>query len=214
MIERGWAFIKNAGTMILAVSILVWAAAYYPHRSEAISSSLKTQQTELEALVQAEPENAEAKDSLAGVENQIAGAYLRDSYLGRAGHAIEPVVKPLGWDWRLGCAAIASFPAREVVVATTGIIFNLGDEVDEGSSSLHKTLQDATWPDGRKLITKPVALSIMVFFALCAQCAATLATIRRETNSWLWPAFTFVYMTTLAYFAALVTYQMGSWLIS
>lgn len=209
MFERGWAFIKNAGSLILAISILVWAAAYYPHRDEAVPAELLDRKARLEQTPPAvAPEEHAA--AITDVENEIAGAYLRDSYLGRAGQAIEPIVRPLGWDWRIGCAAIASFPAREVIVATLGTIFNLGDGVDEETSSLHATLQNATWPDGRPLITMPVALSIMVFFSLCAQCAATLATIRRETNSWFWPAFTFVYMTTLAYVAAFVTFQVGS----
>ena len=133
--------------------------------------------------------------------------------MGRLGQWIEPAVRPLGWDWRIGCAVIASFPAREVVVATLGIIYNLGEDVDveaEDAGGLAPALRQATW-DGtdRPVFNVPVALSIMVFFSLCAQCAATLVVIRRETNSWLWPAFTFTYMTALAYVAALVTYQVG-----
>jgi ferrous iron transport protein B len=114
----------------------------------------------------------------------------------------------LGWDWRIGCAVIASFPAREIVISTLGVVYRLGAEEDE--SSLRETLRSATWPGtDRPVFNTPVALSIMVFFALCAQCAATLAVIRRETNSWRWPAFTFAYMTTLAYLGALATYQIG-----
>jgi ferrous iron transport protein B len=140
----------------------------------------------------------------------------RMSYLGRAGHFVEPAVKPLGWDWRLGCAVIASFPAREVVLGTLGVIYDLGEDVDldedEGRTAMERKLQEATW-DGtnRKVFTLPVALSVMVFFALCAQCAATLAVIKRETRSWGWPLFTFTYMTALAYVAALLTYQIGTW---
>jgi ferrous iron transport protein B len=143
-------------------------------------------------------------------DNLIAGAHLQNSYLGRAGKFIEPVVRPLGWDWRIGCAAIASFPAREVVVATLGVIYNLGSDEDEESEPLREKLAAATW-DGtdRKVFNIPVALSVMVFFALCAQCSSTLAIMKRETNSYRWPLFTFVYMTTLAYVAALLTYQIG-----
>jgi ferrous iron transport protein B len=122
------------------------------------------------------------------------------------GRAVEPVVKPLGWDWRIGSAAIASFPAREVVVATLGTIFNLSD-ADEESEGLRDALQSATWPDGRPLFTLPVALSIMVFFALCAQCSSTLVMIGRETRSWLWPVFSFVSMTAIAYVAAFAVYH-------
>jgi ferrous iron transport protein B len=121
-------------------------------------------------------------------------------------------VKPLGWDWRIGSAAIASFPAREVIVSTMGVIFGLGADTDEESPSLRETLKTATWEGTNKpLFTLPVALSIMVFFALCAQCVSTLAVIRRETNSYRWPIFTFVYMTVLAYIAALATFQVSNY---
>jgi ferrous iron transport protein B len=125
-------------------------------------------------------------------------------------------VRPLGWDWRLGVAALASFPAREVVVGVLGVLFEEG-EVDAGDEEargkLGDRLREATWEGtGRPLMTLPAALSVMVFFALCCQCASTLAAIRRETNGWFWPAFTFVYMTALAYLGALVVYQVGTWL--
>ena len=148
------------------------------------------------------------------LERLSASLHQRYSFLGQAGQWIEPAVRPLGWDWRIGCAAIASFPAREVVMGVLGVIYQLGPEVDVGSeddqSRLQQRLRAARWDGtGELVFNLPVALSIMVFFALCAQCAATLAVIRRETNSWRWPAFTFVYMTLLAYVGALVTYQIG-----
>ncbi len=135
------------------------------------------------------------------------------------GQAIEPVVRPLGWDWRIGMAALASFPAREVVVGTLGVIYNEGkvdpDDVQNaehvGDTRLARAMQQATW-DGtdRRVYTAPTAVSLMVFFALCCQCASTLAVMRRETRSWGWPAFTFTYMTVLAYIGALAVYQIGS----
>jgi ferrous iron transport protein B len=145
--------------------------------------------------------------------NRLKGEWKAQSLLGRMGHAIEPAVDPLGWDWRVGMAALASFPAREVVVGTLGIIYNVGEQ-DEKSASLRERLQAATWDEGspragEPVFTIPAALSLMVFFALCCQCASTLAVIRRETNSWRWPLFTFAYMTALAYVAALATYQVG-----
>ena len=148
------------------------------------------------------------------LDHLAASLHQRDSFLGRAGQLIEPAVRPLGWDWRIGCAVIASFPAREVVIGVLGVIYHLGADVNVGSEGdqnrLRQQLRAARWDDsGQPVYNLPVALSIMVFFALCAQCAATLAVIRRETNSWRWPAFTFVYMTVLAYFGALVTYQVG-----
>ena len=132
------------------------------------------------------------------------------SFLGRMGKVLEPAVRPLGWDWRIGMAAIASFPAREIIVASLGTIYSLGTDVDETSESLQDALRSAKWDDGRPVYNVPVALSIMVFFALCAQCTATLAMIKRETSSWKWPAFTFGYMTVLAYVGALIVYQVTS----
>lgn len=216
MFEQGWAFIYRAGTLILAISILVWGLAYYPHDPAAIPTSLLARQAELQQqAASAEEGQSAVKDELAAVEGEIAGAYLESSYLGRMGKLVEPVVRPLGWDWRLGCAAIASFPAREVVVATLGVIYNLGEGQDENSTQLQETLQQATWAGtDRPVFNIPVALSVMVFFALCAQCSSTLAIMRRETGGWRWPAFTFVYMTSLAYVAALLTYNIGMWIAS
>jgi ferrous iron transport protein B len=210
MLEQGWAFIYRAGTLILAVSILVWGLGYFPHDESRIDPQLIAQRAALAEQPPSEDRDADLTD----IENQIAAAHLENSYLGMMGHAIEPAVRPLGWDWRIGCAAIASFPAREVVVATLGVIYNLGDEEDESSDSLKQALQEATWQGtNRKVFNLPVALSVMVFFALCAQCSSTLVIMRRETGSWRWPAFTFVYMTTLAYLGALITYQVGIRLI-
>jgi len=211
VLERGWLFLRCAGSIILAVSIVVWAALYYPHDTAAVDSQPAIMQLQAE-LDAAAPESERHARLAAQLDRERAGAMQRQSYLGRAGRAIEPVFRPLGWDWRISCAVLASFPAREVVVASLRVIFNMGDEVD-GESDNGAELHGATW-DGsdRKLFTLPVALSILVFFALCAQCAATLAVIRSETNSWRWPMFTFVYMTTLAYLGAWITYQVGTWL--
>jgi ferrous iron transport protein B len=208
MLEQGWSFVYRAGTLILCVSVLVWGLCYFPHDARQVDEALVARKADLESGTRGQEPGAVKE--MAEVENEIAGQYLATSYLGRAGKLIEPVVRPLGWDWRIGCAAIASFPAREVVVATLGVIYNLGEGQDEASADLRERLKSATW-DGtdRQVFNLPVALSIMVFFALCAQCASTLAVIRRETGNWWWPAFTFVYMTVLAYVGALVTYQIG-----
>jgi ferrous iron transport protein B len=196
--EAVWSFLQNAGTLILAVSVLVWALSNYPRDEAAIAA-------EAEAAVAAgEPE--------AEVEAIRRASIQRGSILGRAGRFVEPVVRPLGWDWRLGCAAIASFPAREVVLGTLAVLYQLPPEEAEGTA-LERRLKAARW-DGtdRPVFTLPVALSIMVFFALCAQCASTLVVIGRETRSWLWPVVTFTYMTVLAWLAAFATYQFATWM--
>jgi ferrous iron transport protein B len=213
MAERGWSFIARAGTVIFAVTIVVWALAYYPRSEQQVAEAIATQRA---GLVESAASAAQlaAFDDPQHLERLSDSLHQRNSYLGRAGKWIEPAVRPLGWDWRIGAAAIASFPAREVVMGVLGVIYQLGPDVDLGSetdqSRLGEQLRAARWDDtGEPVYNLPVALSIMVFFALCAQCAATLAVIRRETNSWRWPAFTFLYMTVLAYVGALVTYQVG-----
>ncbi|MBI2431265.1 MAG: ferrous iron transport protein B [Candidatus Hydrogenedentes bacterium] len=197
-------FVVRAGTLIFAVTIIVWALAYFP-RSTAIAETYAAKRAQ---VVRNTAEAQAQEAALAALADEEEGEYLRSSLLGKIGHFIEPVFRPLGWDWRIATATIASFPAREIIVATLGTLFNMGADEDEHSDSLRTTLQLARREDGvTPVINIPVALSIMVFFALCCQCSATLVTIRRETGQWRWPLLTFGYMTTLAYLGALCTYQ-------
>ncbi|MCA9090027.1 MAG: ferrous iron transport protein B [Planctomycetaceae bacterium] len=206
--EQGGEFLMQAGTLIFCTSVVVWAAGYFPEDH--------TAQHEIQAQIEAAQASEPVEDArLAGLLAQqrvISGQLIEQSFLGRMGHAIAPALRPLGWDWKIGVAVIASFPAREVVIAAMGTIYSLGGEVDEETPGLQDAMRSAKWPDGRPIFTIPVALSIMVFFALCSQCAATLMVIKRETNSWRWPIVTFVYMTLLAYVAAGATYQIGTWM--
>jgi ferrous iron transport protein B len=197
--EQTHHFVVRAGTIILAVSVVIWALSYFP-RPEAIHDRYEAQRLA-----------AETAEERAALDAEESGTYLRQSFLGRMGRLVEPVVEPLGWDWRVGMAVIGSFAAREVVIATMGTIFNVGD-AEADSAGLVDRLQRARWPDGRPLFTLPVALSLIVFFALCCQCASTLAVIKRETASWSWTGFTFVYMTLLAYAGGLIVYQGAIWM--
>jgi len=214
--DRGKAFVVRAGTLIFATTIVIWAMGYYPG-DHSRQYELQRSIVAAENILETNPENAELAEihliDLQAEHNRVSSELIAGSVLGQMGHAIEPLVKPLGWDWRIGVGALASFPAREVIISTLGTIYSLGGDVDEESEGLIGSLRSSTWPDGSKVFNIPVALSIMVFFALCAQCAATLMVIKRETNSWRWPIFSFVYMTVLAYVGALITYQVGSlWL--
>ena len=201
--DRSKAFFVRAGTLIFASSILIWAALAFPGDR----AKLYDLQSKIEA---AGEDGAEAELAILAEEYNSENARLvEQSFLGRIGTTIEPVVRPLGWDWKLGVGALASFPAREVIIATLGTIYSLGGEVDEEDPGLVAAMKNSKWPDGRPVYNLPVALSVMVFFALCAQCVSTLAIIKRETNSWFWPFVSFTYMTVLAYLGALVTYQVG-----
>jgi ferrous iron transport protein B len=205
---QGIEFVRRAGTLIFAITIVVWALAYFP-RSESIQADYAAQRAAASMTIADATEQAATLEML---EREESGALLRNSFLGRMGTGIEPIVSPLGWDWRIGTAVIASFPAREIIVATLGTLFNMGSDVDENSEDLRSALQKAAWPDGRPLFNIPVALSIMVFFALCCQCGATLAMIKRETGMWRWPFFTFAYMSVLAYAGAFAIYHATTWL--
>jgi ferrous iron transport protein B len=202
--ESGLSFLTQAGTLIFCTSVLVWAAGYFPGDH--------TKLHDLTRQIESLPED-EQSEVLVSERQAEASRLIESSLLGKVGKTIEPVVLPLGWDWRIGVGVIASFPAREVIIGTLGTIYSLGGD-DDSNSGLKSAMQSASWPDGKPVFTLPVALSIMVFFALCAQCAATLMVIRRETNSWRWPVVAFVYMTTLAYVGALITYQVSLLLLA
>jgi ferrous iron transport protein B len=203
LFDRARIFLKRAGTVIFAVAILIWALAYFP-RSEAIPAELQ------QAIAQAETvySGARLEQEILGLENRAAADQLEQSFLGRAGRFVEPVFLPLGWDWRVSAAVIAGFPAREVVVAVMGTIYAVGEEAEE--ASLTAKLRSASWPDGTPIFTVPMVLGLLLFYAWCLQCAATIATIRRETNSWRWPVFAWTYMTVIGYTGAFLIYQIGS----
>ena len=204
--ERVLSFVTRAGTLILVTSVLVWAAAYFPVDHSGLDRSV----VELERLQASSDANTDRMAELRQSINQEKSRLIERSFLGRAGNAIEPLVKPLGWNGQIGIAVLASFPAREVIIATLGTIYALGSESDDDNRGLQAQMREAKWPDGRPVFTLASGLSIMVFFVLCAQCASTLLTIRRETNSWRWPIFSFGYMTLLAYVGAWLTYNVAS----
>jgi ferrous iron transport protein B len=181
LLGRAKVFLRRAGTVIFAVAVVIWALAYFPRTDEI-------------------PANVD--------ENTAAALQMEQSWLGRAGKFVEPVFAPLGWDWRVSSAVIASFPAREVVVAILGTVYAVGDDADE--STLSARLKSAKRPDGSPMFTLPMVIGLLIFYALCLQCVATLAIIRRETNSWRWPVFAWTYMTTLGYVGALLAFQLGS----
>jgi ferrous iron transport protein B len=187
--DRSWLFVKRAGTVILMISILLWALMNFPRAPHAAANG--TEQT------------TEASEQ------------LQQSFAGRIGHVIEPVIAPLGFDWKMGIGLISAFAARETIVSTLSIIYNVGNTESAGkgagaeSPSLIEAVRDAKRPDGSPAWTPLVAVSMMVFFVLALQCMSTLAVVRRETNSWRWPLFMLCYMFVLAYAGSFITYQGG-----
>ena len=200
---RAMIFLKRAGTVIFAVAVVVWALAYYPRSDEIHAASAARQDVAAATLSGEALELASAQ-----IDNEAAAAQLEQSLLGRAGKFVVPVFEPLGWDWKVSAAVIASFPAREVVVAVLGTVYAVGDEADE--ATLTGRLRSAKHADGTPIYSLPMVIGLLIFYACCLQCAATIAVIRRETNSWTWPLFAWTYMTTLGYLGALIAYQVGS----
>jgi ferrous iron transport protein B len=195
MFTRAGLFLKRAGTVILAISIILWALTAFPRNAE-----VQSQTSNVQTQTATDTEQIGTDDS---------GAKLRNSYAGQLGHLIEPVIKPLGFDWKIGVALIASFAAREVLVSTLSIIYNVGKDSNEESESLMQAVRDAKKDDGTPAWSPLTALTLMVFFVLAMQCMSTVAVVRRETNSWVWALFMVVYMTALAYLAAFLTFQIG-----
>jgi len=277
VLNRAKSFILRAGTVILAITIIIWALGYFP-RHDSITNDYKNKSVKIEndhevailsfkshlnkykadmndvtrsdiseidlqfsnaasveelvtlteGLTSINPELAIpiglinnihrqafiTNDRLTKLSNEQQGKHLRNSYFARIGKVIEPIFYPLGWDWKITMATLSAFPAREVIIATIGTIYNLGGDVNEESTSLVEKMRQAKWDDGPKkgkfVFTPAVALSIMVFFALSCQCGATLVTIRKETGSWWYAFWTFVYMSILAYLFSFATFQFFS----
>jgi len=180
MLERGGIFLKRAGTVILALSILLWAALNYPKPAH---------------------------------DDGDAGHAIAQSYAGRMGHAIEPAIAPLGYDWKIGIGLIGSFAARELFVGTMAIVYSLNaDEVEEEATPLLERMRAETRADGTPVFTPLVCIGLMVFYVLAMQCISTVAVVARETNSWRWPLFQIAYMTGLAWIGAFLVYHGGRWL--
>ena len=203
--DRCRVFVRDAGTVILACSIVLWALLTYP---KDVPLSFDPVQAHARAGQTLEGEALETRT--AEIEAQVAAEQLQQSYAGRLGKLIEPVIEPLGFDWKIGIGLIASFAAREVIVSTLGLVYGIGSDTDEESGSLREALKNERNPQtGAAVYTPLVGLSLMIFFLFACQCMSTLAVVRRETMSWRWPAFMFGYMTVLAYVASLAVYQGG-----
>jgi ferrous iron transport protein B len=196
-------FLVDAGTIILALTIILWALLNYPRDREA-AARVSVERATIEASIPAAGRPA----ALETLSARARGDQLRHSIAGRVGHIIEPVLTPLGFDWRIGIGILGAFAAREVFVSTMGIVFDIGN-ADEQTQPLRDALRQATRTDGSRLMTPLTGLALMVFFVLACQCMSTLAVVHRESGSWRWPALMFGYQSLLAYVCALIVYQGG-----
>jgi len=208
--DRAKIFVKQAGTIILGISLVLWALSHYPKSTPPASAiALTTQAAQVE-----KSGNTQQADELRTVADRLTSqSALQHSFAGRIGHVIEPAIRPLGFDWQIGIGILSSFAAREAVVSTLSIVYGLGDNVEgQGQrASLYDTLHRATRTDGTAVFTTATCASLLIFYILAAQCLSTSVIVRRETNSFKWPLFQIVYMTGLAYLAALIVFQIVSW---
>ena len=236
MWERSKLFLRRAGTVILGINILLWFLATYPRsaqvdrefgarRAAIQASAAQPSQSNGEsagtaspprALQQAQVGSATAsvQDQLAALDNEQAGARLRRSFAGYLGRAIEPFIAPLGFDWKMGIGIVSSFAAREVFISTMSTVYNVGkyERSESSKNGMVKTLQAQRRPDGTPVYTTLTALTLMVFYVFALQCVSTVAIVRRETNSWKWPVFQWLYMGVLAWGLAFLTFHLGHWL--
>jgi ferrous iron transport protein B len=203
--DRAKIFVKQAGTIILLISLILWAMSYYPKSAPPAAAVAMTAQA---AQFEKAGDTAQAQDLEANADRLTKQHSLQNSFAGKIGHAIEPVISPLGFDWQIGIGIISSFAAREVIVSTLAIVYGVGaDQAEQNRNSLYDSLRHAQRSDGTPIFNAATCASLLVFYILAAQCLSTTAVVRRETNSWKWPLFQIAYMTGLAYIAALVVYQ-------
>jgi ferrous iron transport protein B len=189
-------FVSKAGTVIFAITIIVWALSYFP-RDPAVEQRVRASSP---------GESAEV------VHARVQAAYVEQSWMGRFGKSVQPIFDPCGFDWKITVGVLASFPAREVIVSTLGVTYSVGEGAKADSAHLQQAMRDAKWPDGPRagtaIFSLAAVLALMVFFALCSQCGPTVATLAQETGGWKWAAISFVYMTALAWIMAVVVYQV------
>ncbi|MEJ7769721.1 MAG: nucleoside recognition domain-containing protein, partial [Chitinophagaceae bacterium] len=197
MVEKAKIFVTDAGKVIMIISLILWALSSFgpPGRMDKVA-------LQFEQLKKEQPANEKS------LEKEKNAAILENSYAGLLGRSIQPVIAPLGYDWKIGIAIITSFAAREVFVGTMATLYSVGDDDGESSLRLREKMQMAKKADGTKVYTLASGVSLMIFYALAMQCMSTLAIVKRETRSWKLPAIQFIYMTVLAYLLSLLAYQI------
>jgi ferrous iron transport protein B len=197
MIEKAKIFVFDAGKVIMMISLLLWALSTYGPKQKMAAVTTKYEQ-----LIKNNPQQANE------LNKQRKTELLQNSFAGTLGKAIEPVIRPLGYDWKIGIALITSFAAREVFVGTMATLYSVGEDLNENNNTLRQKMAAAVRPDGSKVYNLATGLSLLVFYVLAMQCMSTLAVVKRETRSWKWPMIQLVYMTGLAYFMSWVVYRI------
>ncbi|MEO6406052.1 MAG: ferrous iron transport protein B [Ferruginibacter sp.] len=198
MVEKAKIFVFDAGKVIMVISLLLWALSTYGPRKDMQAVTAKYDALAVSA------DSIHSKE----VNKQRRTELLQHSFAGQLGKAIEPAIRPLGYDWKIGIALITSFAAREVFVGTMATLYSVGDEADENNATLRQKMAAAVRSDGTKVYTLATGLSLLIFYVLAMQCMSTLAVVKRETRSWKWPVIQLVYMTGLAYLMSFIIYRI------
>ena len=197
MIEKAKIFVFDAGKVIMMISLLLWALSTYGPKEKMANVTAKYEQ-----LIKDDPQQANE------LNRQRKTELLQSSFAGTLGKAIEPAIRPLGYDWKIGIALITSFAAREVFVGTMATLYSVGEDASTNNSTLREKMAAAVRPDGSKVYNLATGLSLLIFYVLAMQCMSTLAVVKRETRSWKWPMIQLAYMTALAYLMSWVVYQI------
>lgn len=200
MVEKAKIFVTDAGKVIVVISVILWFLASYGP-----ASRMEPLHAKYEKLIAAAPEGSPEAEAL---DREFRSEKLSHSYAGILGHAIEPAIRPLGFDWKIGIALITSFAAREVFVGTMATLYSVGENPDDNNATLREKMASAKWPDGRPVYTLAAGLSLMLFYAFAMQCMSTMAIVKRETKSWKMPFIQLVYMTSLAYVCSLIIFNI------
>jgi ferrous iron transport protein B len=201
---RSSLFLREAGGIILICTIGLWLLLSFPRHPD-----LSTDYDALRQEAQATLSGDQLDARLVELENTEHGEVFQHSYGGRLGQLIEPVIRPLGFDWKIGVGIIGAFAAREVFISTLGVVYGVGGDADEETTTMREKIRSETHANGMPVYTPLVGLSLMIFFALACQCMSTLAAVYRETKGWVWPSFLFGYMTVLAWIFSFTVYQGG-----
>jgi ferrous iron transport protein B len=204
VLNRAKIFLEEAGTVILAGTIVLWLLLAFPRLDDQHISA------EQKASFEQEFTQLQKNEPNLQWETWLETKQKASSFAGMIGHTIEPLIRPMGWDWQIAVGMIGAFAAREVFVSTLGIVYGVGSDVDEEDEGLRQKIKEAKHTDGTPVFTVASGMALMVFFAFACQCLSTLAVIKRESGSYLWTGFVFAYMTILAYLSSLFTYYLLS----
>jgi len=216
MWNKGSQYLKKMGGIILIASVLIWAMGYFPVNSD-LSSDIDSQIEKLNKDFSENPDNEFYKEQLSKLSSERKVILQENSYIGKIGHFIEPVIRPLGFDWKIGVSIVTGIAAKEIVVSTMGVLYGAEFENENSSEALSNAINSELYQSGKnkgkKIFTPLVSISFLVFILIYFPCIAVIAAVKKESGSWKWALFMVFYTTGLAWFLSFLIYQIGSFFI-